>query len=123
MKITIKTGGIEAAAELNQTKTAQAIWKALPVTGRVNLWGDEVYFSIPVHVELEDGKEVVNAGDLGFWPSGDAFCIFFGQTPVSSKGEIRPASAVNVFGRITGDPLVFRKAKQGDKIMVEKSAV
>jgi uncharacterized protein len=119
MKIKIQAGAVEAIAELESTNTAKAIWNALPITGRVNLWGDEVYFSIPVHVELENGKEVVNAGDLGFWPSGDAFCIFFGQTPVSSKGEIRPASAVNVFGKITGDPAVLKRAKSGDKITVE----
>lgn len=121
MKIYIKTGNTEAQAEFNESNTAKAIWKALPINGKVNLWGDEVYFTIPVHVELDNGREVVNAGDLGFWPSGDAFCIFFGRTPVSSQGEIRPASAVNVFGRITGDPTVFRKAREGDRITIEKS--
>jgi uncharacterized protein len=121
MRIIIKTGNVVAQAELNQTNTAKAIWKALPISGKVNLWGDEVYFTIPLHVELEDGKEVVNAGDLGFWPSGDAFCIFFGRTPVSRRGEIRPASAVNVFGRLTGEIAVFNKAIEGDRITIERA--
>ncbi len=120
MKIRIKTGNIEAQAELNNSKTAQEIWKALPIKGRVNLWGDEIYFSIPLHVASENGKELVEAGDLGFWPEGDAFCIFFGPTPISKKGEIRPASAVNVFGKIIGDPTVFKKASSGASISIER---
>jgi len=80
-QIKITAGTVKVLAELNTTKTADAIWKALPVTSKANIWGDEVYFSIPVKVELEDGKEIVNAGDLGYWPPGTAFCIFFGPTP------------------------------------------
>lgn len=120
MKIKIKTGTIEAQSELNNSKTAQAIWKSLPIKGRVNLWGDEIYFSIPLHVASEDGKELVTAGDLGFWPEGDAFCIFFGPTPISKKGEIRPASAVNVFGKVIGDAAVFKKASSGAGISIER---
>jgi len=120
MNIKIISGNIEAIADLYPGKTAEAIWQALPLHARANLFGEEVYFSIPVHMELEDGKKVVNAGDLGFWPSGDAFCIFFGETPVSKKGEIRPASAVSVFGRIIGSPAVFKQVKSGDIITVEK---
>jgi len=120
MKIKITTGNIEAIAELFQNDTSEAIRKALPITARASLFGGEVYFQIPVHVELQDGKKLVNAGDLGFWPTGDAFCIFFGETPVSKKGEIRPASAVNVFGRIIGSAAVFKQVKSGDTVTVEK---
>ncbi len=120
MKIRIKTSSLETMAELNNSNTAIAVWNALPINGKVNLWGDEIYFFIPVHTELEDGKETVNAGDLGFWPAGDAFCIFFGETPISKKGEIRPASAVNVFGKVIGDTSIFKKVKAGEKIVVEK---
>ncbi len=121
MKIKITIGTIEAIAELNESETAKAISKALPINAKVNTWGDEIYFSIPVHVELEDGKELVSAGDLGFWPAGDAFCIFFGPTPISGKGEIRPASAVNVFGRIVGEASVFKTVKSGAKITVDRA--
>ncbi len=119
-KIRITVGQIETIAELNDTKTAQTIWQALPITGRVNLWGDEVYFTIPVRLELEAGQELVSIGDLGYWPDGHAFCIFFGPTPVSRGNEIRPASAVTVFGRIIGDPRVFKKASAGATISVSK---
>jgi len=117
-KIRITAGTIEAAAELNATRTAQAIWEALPIKGRVNLWGEEIYFSIPVKLKLEAGQELVSLGDLGYWPEGNAFCIFFGPTPVSQEDEIRPASQVTVFGKVIGDARVFKKVAAGTKITV-----
>jgi hypothetical protein len=118
-KIHIKAGVIEAEAELNDTRTAQAIWETLPIKGRINLWGDEIYFSIPLSLELEAGQELVNIGDLGYWPDGNAFCIFFGPTPVSGGDEIRPASPVTVFGRVIGDATVFKKAAAGTEITIQ----
>jgi hypothetical protein len=119
-KIRIKTGAIEAEAELNYTRTAQAIWEALPIEGRVNLWGDEIYFSIPLSLKLEAGQELVNIGDLGYWPDGNAFCIFFGPTPVSHGDEIRPASPVTVFGKVIGDATEFKRIVTRTKITVRK---
>ena len=119
-KIRIRVGTIEAAADLNDTRTAQAIWETLPVNGRVNLWGDEIYFSIPLSLELELGQEVVSIGDLGYWPQGNAFCIFFGLTPVSRGDEIRPASQVTVFGKVIGNATIFKKAAAGMEITVRR---
>ena len=120
-EIDIRAGQVEATAELNDSRTAQAIWEALPIKGRVNRWGEEVYFSIPVRLELEAGREVVEMGDLGYWPSGSAFCIFFGRTPASRGDEIRPASPVTVFGRVAGDATVFQQAAPGIEITVEQA--
>jgi len=102
-------------------KTAQAIWDALPLEARANTWGDEIYFSIPVEAEAENPKEVVGMGDLGYWPPGSAFCIFFGPTPMSRGEEIRPASPVNVFGRVEGDPKVFKSVASGDLVRIERA--
>lgn len=121
MIIAIKAGQLEAKAELNNSYTAKAIWDALPLTGKANLWGEEIYFRIPLHLEPENGKELVEKGDLGFWPEGDAFCIFFGPTPASEGNEIRPASAVNVFGKVIGDAAVFQEVLSGIKIYIERS--
>jgi len=117
-KIRIRAGAIEAEAELNDTKTAQAIWGALPIKGRVNLWGDEIYFSIPLNLKLEAGQEVVSIGELGYWPEGNAFCIFFGLTPVSQGAEIRPASPVTVFEKLIGDTITFKKIAGGTEITI-----
>lgn len=118
-KIRIRTSLVEVAAELNDTKTAEAIWGALPIKGHVNLWGEEIYFSIDLSLELEAGQELVSIGDLGYWPQGSAFCIFFGPTPISQGDEIRPASPVNVFGKVVGDAGLFKQVASGIEITVE----
>ena len=119
-RIRIKTGTISIEAELNDTLTAQTIWDALPIKSQCNIWGNEIYFSIPVSLDSDNAHEVVEMGDLGYWPPGAAFCIFFGTTPMSRGEEIRPASAVNVFGRIIGDTEVLKKAATGMEVTVEK---
>ena len=119
-RIRIKAGSVVAVAELHNTKTADAIWEALPLDGVIHTWGEEIYFAIPVKMELEEGQQVVNSGDLGYWPPGSAFCIFFGPTPMSRGAEIRAASPVDIFGSIADDPKVFRKVKDGEKIVVER---
>ncbi len=119
-QIRIKAGSVIALAELNNTNTAVAIWQALPFSGKVNTWGEEIYFAIPPKMELEEGQEVVNSGDLGYWPPGSAFCIFFGPTPVSRGAEVRAASPVNIFGSLVDDPKVFGRVKDGERIVVER---
>ncbi|MDH5781578.1 MAG: cyclophilin-like fold protein [Dehalococcoidia bacterium] len=119
-KIRIRTGLVEAVAELNNTKTAQAIWELLPIKARVNLWGEEIYFSIPLSLELEAGQELVSIGDLGYWPEGNAFCIFFGPTLISRGDEIRPASPVTVFGKVIGDASLFKQVASGTEITIKK---
>ena len=118
--IRIKTDLVTAVAELYNTKTAEAIWEALPFSSKVNTWGDEIYFRIPVETELESGQETVNSGDLGYWPPGSAFCIFFGPTPASNKNEIRAASAVDIFGKVVDDAKAFKDIKDGEQIVVER---
>lgn len=121
-KIKIIAGTIAAEATLLATLTADAIWTALPLESTCNLWGDEIYFTIPLTLGLErDARDTVEKGDLGFWPQGPAFCIFFGPTPISSGNTIRPASAVNIFGKISGDPQVFKQVSPHTPIRVEKA--
>jgi hypothetical protein len=120
-KIKITAGKITATAELDNGHTAGAIWNALPIEARGNTWGDEIYFSIPVTCKPEAPREVVEMGDLGYWPPGSAFCIFFGPTPASHGDEIRPASPVNVFGRVEGDPRVFKAVRTGTTVRIERA--
>jgi hypothetical protein len=120
-KIKITAGNIEVRAQLNDSPTAQKIWEALPIEAAGDTWGDEIYFGIPVKASLEkSAKEVVEVGDLGFWPPGSAFCIFFGPTPASKGHEVRPASAVNVVGRTLDDAKVFKKVRSGAKVRIQK---
>ena len=120
MRIRITVGKVALEAELNDTATAAKIGAALPIRTSFSTWGDEIYFSIPVDAELDDSaQEVVEIGDLGYWPPGSAFCIFFGLTPVSEPGRIMPASAVNVIGRVAGDATLFKQAMRAREVVLE----
>jgi hypothetical protein len=119
--ITEATSPVEATLTGDSPATVKAIMEALPLEARANTWGDEIYFSIPVDAELENPREVVEMGDLGYWPPGSAFCIFFGRTPASRGAEIRPASPVNVIGRVDSDPGIFRKVRGGDRVRIEEA--
>lgn len=120
-RIIIEAGDIRAGAELNETRTAGLIWDSLPIEARANTWGDEVYFDIPVKTDIENGVELVEVGDLGYWPQGSAFCIFFGPTPMSRGDEIRPASAVTIVGKVSGDARIFREVSGGQEITLSRS--
>ena len=120
--IQISAGGVTVVAGLNDSETADALWDALPISGRAQTWGDEIYFSIPVEVdEAEDSEETVEMGAVAYWPPGNALCLFWGPTPMSAPGEIRPASAVNVMGLIDGDPTVLGSVPDGAEVFVEQA--
>ena len=120
-RIRITAGSIAADAALNDSVTAAAVWEALPLSVPGETWGDEIYFSIPVKATPESPRETVEMGDLGYWPPGSAFCIFFGPTPASRGSEIRPASPVNILGRVLGDSTVFKKVRSGTTVRVERA--
>ncbi|HUS46708.1 MAG TPA: cyclophilin-like fold protein [Phycisphaerae bacterium] len=119
-RITIRIGDRSAEAELNDCDCAKKIWAALPIEAVANTWGEEVYFDISVRCELsDDAREDVAVGELGYWPTGTAFCIFFGRTPASGPdGRPRAASKVNPIGHLIGDARVFEKVRDGEKIVL-----
>jgi hypothetical protein len=119
--ISITAGEVVSTAELNESQTANAIWEALPISARASTWGDEIYFAIPVHLDEENAQATVALGELGYWPPGNAFCIFFGPTPASrTPGEIRPASPVNVIGKVQGFATRFKQVRSGETVTIAK---
>jgi hypothetical protein len=114
-------GRIEAEMTDENPSTASAVWNALPIKGKANRWGDEIYFSTPINLREENSKEEVAVGSLAYWPPGKAVCIFFGETPVSQRGEPRAYSPVNVFAKIIGDHAVFKKVRDGDQVTLERA--
>src|SRR5438093_9452140 len=119
--ILITAGKVAASARLNDSVTARAIWDALPIEAKGDTWGDEIYFDIGLTAAPEGARETVEVGDLGYWPPGRAFCIFFGPTPMSRGDEIRPASPVNVVGKVVGDPSIFKKVGAGTRVTLRRA--
>jgi uncharacterized protein len=109
-------------AELNDSLTAQKVFNILPIKSEINLWGSEIYFEISIESELENGKELMDIGNIAFWPPGNAFCIFFGSTPASSNSQPKAASAVTVIGKLTGNDSIekIKKIKSTDIIEIRK---
>ena len=111
-------------AVLSDSPTAEKLWDALPVEGEANIWGDEIYFEIPLAAPQEpDAREEVDVGTIAYWPTGRAFCIFFGPTPVSSGDKPRAYSPVNILGEIEGDLSGLRNVQQGDAVQLQKAEV
>jgi uncharacterized protein len=119
MKITIRIDAVQFTAELNDSPTANAIAAALPLEGSANIWGEEIYFAIPVTIPLTDNAvEEVDVGTLAYWPTGNAFCIFFGPTPASIDDKPRAYSPVDIFGHILEDTAVLKGIEQGSSVTV-----
>jgi len=122
-QIKITVGETNIKATLNETETAAGILDILPVTASFNLWGDEIYFSIPLAMEeAEDAREIVDVGDIAYWPQGQALCIFLGKTPVSRGDEPRAISPVNVAGRVEaeGVPVLLNAVRQQNSITIRR---
>ena len=119
-EINITAGQLTVSAALNDTDTASAIWDALPIEASAKTWGDEIYFGIPISAGDEIGQEIVELGDLSYWPPGNAFRMFFGPTPMSRGDKIRPASPVTVIGRMHGDPTVLKRVGSGAPVLIER---
>jgi hypothetical protein len=115
--IIITAGNVSLPAELDDSPTARQVWEALPIESTANTWGDEIYFEIPVIAkQVPDARADVEVGELGYWPVGHAFCIFFGPTPVSTGDRPRAYSPVNILGRVVGDATRFRAVPDGAKV-------
>ena len=118
-KIIIEAGGAQLAAYFNESPTARLIWEALPIEGHANVWGEEIYFDIPVAADPEpDARAEVEVGELGYWPVGRAFCIFFGPTPVSTDEKPRAASPVNILGMVESEVAPLLSVKDGDAVRI-----
>jgi len=123
MRIKVMAGKLVAFVRLNESMTAKLIWDNLPITAKAQRWGDEVYFYIKpkTGIEKEYARDAVEEGDVAYWPTGPCMCLFFGLTPISRDGKIIPASTVNIFGKLDGDPHLLSGIKDGDLLKVEKA--
>ena len=122
LTIQISAQSVSLRAELNDTPTARAIYDALPLEASGNRLGEEIYFEIPIDEPLApDATEAVKVGELGYWPPGKAFCVFFGRTPASSADEPRAASPVNRIGMVLDDATRLTDIPHGTTVRIEKA--
>ncbi|MQG07604.1 MAG: hypothetical protein FI694_02895 [SAR202 cluster bacterium] len=120
LTIEFKNQAFTINALLNQTETAKSLVDILPINSPINLWGEEIYFPVDLYLDNELPQETVDIGDIAYWPPGNAFCIFFGETPASVDGNIKPASAVTVIGKLESDPEVLKRVKSGENIIIRR---
>ncbi len=120
--IMIHAGSVSMTATLNDSETSQKLWDALPIEAAANTWGDEIYFGIPVQAKTEpNARAEVPVGTLGYWEPGQAFCIFFGRTPVSVSDMPKAANPVNILGEVDGEPTDFRAVPDGTTVRLEQA--
>jgi len=120
-RIVLRTPQREFIIQLNDSATADAVYMALPLEAYVNVWGEEIYFEIPVHMKLENGRKVMGVGEVAYWPQGDAFCVFFGPTPVSKGPEPEAYSPVSPIGMVTADVESLKDIGDRTLIRLEKA--
>lgn len=122
-EVVIQAGSVSIRARLLDTPTAERIWRALPIQASVRVWGEEVYFDTPISIATEDdARAVVTAGEIAFWPAGDAIAIGFGPTPLSrTRKEIRLASACNIWAEAIDDVRQFQRVAAGTEILVSEA--
>jgi len=123
-EIVIRAGKVAIRARLLDTPTADKIWRALPIYASAKTWGREVYFQAPLGPHLEaDARDIVDKGEIAFWPDGDAISIGFGPTPLSKRGEIRLASACNIWAVALDDVDQLKAVYAGESIEVTEAEI
>jgi hypothetical protein len=122
MKVVFKTSKVTLEGMLNNSETSLKIYEKLPIEAKVNTWGEEIYFKIPLSLKPENATLDVEAGDIAYWPQGRCLCIFFGRTPVSVDNKPVPASEVNIIGKVSGDLNALKIISPADKITVTKKS-
>ncbi|MEM0449290.1 MAG: cyclophilin-like fold protein [Methanomassiliicoccales archaeon] len=121
MRIVMRTPEHDIYMELNDSETSRAIYEVLPIDEYINVWGEEIYFPVPVKHKLENGKKIMEVGEIAYWPEGEAFCIFFGPTPVS-KGPLPEAySPVTPLGRVVSDIAPLKELGDRTRIFLERA--
>jgi uncharacterized protein len=120
-KIELVIGTIVITVDCLDTPTAQAITEVLPFDSIAEIWGEEVYFSTPVHVEKEaNAKDIIEKGEIAFWVEGSCIAIGYGPTPISQGKEIRLAAKTNIWGHSQDNLSLLKSVQSGDPISLKR---
>jgi len=116
-RVNLRVGEIEVQCEWNESRTAELLYQALPLSASGNYWGGEIYFDVPVRTPVEsDATDVVERGTIAYWPAGPCLCVFWGPTPASVGNECRAASDVNVVGRVLNPEVLPHLTERAVKV-------
>ncbi|MFH1778721.1 MAG: cyclophilin-like fold protein [Candidatus Omnitrophota bacterium] len=118
-KVKLNFENVTIYISLNDSRTAHAILGCLPFESKASTWGDEIYFETPAKTKLQAGVTEVKKGDVGYWPTGRALCLFFGPTPMSKGEKIIPASAVDIIGKVEGNLSALKNISDGEEVKCE----
>ncbi len=122
MQILINTNNIEIVCKLRTNDTATQIKSILPITSKVNVWGNEIYFPISkLNIREEsDATDIMNLGEIAFWIQGNSIAIGFGPTPVSISDEIRLINKANIWADALNPDILLnlKKVTQGSEIKI-----
>ena len=123
MQILINTNNIEIVCKLRTNDTATQIKSILPITSKVNVWGDEIYFPISkLNIREEsDATDIMNLGEIAFWIQGNSIAIGFGPTPVSISDEIRLINKANIWADALNPDILLnlKKVAQDSEIEIK----
>ena len=107
---------------LRDIPTAEEIWKNLPIQSNVQIWSEEIYFNCSIFSATEKKSvEVLNFGEIAFWPCGKVIVIGFGKTPISKNNEIRLVDKCNVWEDTKLNLKKLKNIKINEIVTVEKN--
>jgi hypothetical protein len=109
----LKFNKFEIPINLFDTQTANEISKISLTKVKINTWGEEIYFKIPVKgVKLDqNARDIVLFGEFAYWVEGQCLAVGFGPTPASINKEIRLVTNVNIIGKFEPTNDVLKELK------------
>ena len=116
------SGGVRSEGVLEDLAELETLAKSSPFTSKVNLWGEEIYFELPIGLKLRGERALMEIGEIAYWPEGNSLCIFFGRTPASRDDRPVAYSDVKPLGKIIRglEPLKNVKSGEGVSAKIEK---
>lgn len=114
--------GVKVICELAEHPELEKLLAHSPFSSEAERWGDEVYFELPVKLEFDGERMLMEVGEVAYWPEGNSICIFFGPTPISRDEKPVAYSKVKPLGRVIEGVEHLRKVKNGEyvKVRMEK---
>jgi len=122
MRVLICIQDLKLEAQLDDSQAASRLAAALPRTVRMSRWGDEYYGPCPLDIAEEaSARELMEVGEIAYWPPGKALCFFFGPTPASTDPRPRAASPVVPLGRIIEGAEGLKKLGSAVEARIERA--